>query len=165
MTDQQKSRIDQIRAGMEFGVALLLLPIALFLLKAWEIPQESHRVRTWMVRNGYLTFEEPPDEAIEKCSECGYRGTLAVDKHRYAPASQTNLEIRCPDCRQTIEGPITAERAAEYINLCRPHDGAEVMALGPTAQIPVISNHLKKWVLSEKQIAELTRAAEVSADV
>jgi len=108
-----------------------------------------------------LGYTPPDARAIRECPDCGYRGVLAVDKHRPAPMSEINWEIRCPECNQAVEGPLHLDKVAEYIDLTR---GDEIMGtmigFGNYAAYKTVRVHNSRFALSSEKIEELTAASE-----
>jgi len=154
------SVIQSAKSSFRFVAMGMLLPFAITLTKflSW-MSMSGTRRKLWMIENGWETFHSPDDEAIRECGECGYVGTLAIDKHRPAPMSRDNWGLFCPECRNEVEGPVYQLDAGDYVNLCRSMDiMGETMQLGPYAAYKTVQNHNQNHTMSVEYIRKCERA-------
>lgn len=139
--------------------------VAMGAMKVIGAAKEIYTLRRWLVAKGVFSYTPPDARAIRECPECDYCGVLAIDKHRPAPMSDINWELRCPDCRHTIEGPMHAEDVGEYVNLARDSDVMGAMVeVGNYGAFQVVTTHNAQYALSREQIEGLREAKESSDD-
>lgn len=158
MSEQRES--GTLRSVFRVAIAIPAIFLMMILLKAVATIEQIYPLRRWLIKKGYLGYQPPDEKAIRHCSECDYRGVVAVDKHRPAPMSDINWELRCPKCSNTIEGPLFAEDVGEYVNQTRDSDvmGA-MMGMGNYAAYKTVRTHNSRHALSQSQIRELREAS------
>lgn len=140
------------------AVAAPLLLIGMALLKVEGIIREIYPLRRYLVRKNVFDYAPPQKDAIRECSECGYRGVVSIDKHRHAPMSDINWELRCPNCSQTIDGPMLAEDVGSYLNMAQNSDAiGSMVEVGGYAAYRVVTTHNAQYVLSCDKIQELEK--------
>jgi hypothetical protein len=155
--------MSKLRDFVRILIALPAVFLGMALLKIIALMEEIYPLRKRLVRRGYLGYTSPDSAAIRECAACGYIGVLNVDKHEYAPMSDTNWGLHCPDCGTEIQGPIHIDSVAEYINLCRSSDViGGVAKIGGYGAFKTVQAHNSRYALPLEKVRELEEAEEAA---